>query len=169
MTYVWPFLHLHPFFTNNDYVLIVKRKVSEQAPAPEAERNDVSLEPVDPEDRDPDVLVLGFQELDLSTEALIYSLGTAREDAWCRAVFASLGEKAEKYEKVTVLRIDSIFAILTISVSAGLEATRRDVDCRDCEEETQREFHGYPSYIRWGWNSRRHGALYRFSAAPLFI
>lgn len=58
-----------------------------------------TVDPVDPDD-DPDVFVLGFQELDLSTEALIYSLGTAREDAWVRATFASLGEKAEKYEKV---------------------------------------------------------------------
>ncbi|KAG5337216.1 hypothetical protein C0989_010267 [Termitomyces sp. Mn162] len=49
---------------------------------------------------DPDLLVLGFQELDLSTEALVYSSGTAREDAWCRAVFAALGEKIELYEKL---------------------------------------------------------------------
>lgn len=49
---------------------------------------------------DPDMLVLGFQELDLSTEALLYSTGTAREDAWCMAVFAGLGEKAILYEKV---------------------------------------------------------------------
>lgn len=48
-----------------------------------------------------DVFVLGFQELDLSTEALIYSTGTVREDAWCSAVFAALGEKGERYEKVT--------------------------------------------------------------------
>ncbi|KNZ81328.1 Inositol polyphosphate 5-phosphatase OCRL-1 [Termitomyces sp. J132] len=46
------------------------------------------------------LLVLGFQELDLSTEALIYSSATAREDAWCRAVFAALGEKMELYEKL---------------------------------------------------------------------
>ncbi|KAG6895750.1 hypothetical protein C0992_012868 [Termitomyces sp. T32_za158] len=49
---------------------------------------------------DPDLLVLGFQELDLSTEALVYSSGTAKEDAWCHAIFAALGEKMELYEKV---------------------------------------------------------------------
>ena len=54
--------------------------------------------PEDPED--PDLLVLGFQELDLSTEALLYSTKTVREDAWCTAVFAGLGEKAVLYEKV---------------------------------------------------------------------
>lgn len=49
---------------------------------------------------DPDMLVLGFQELDLSTEALLYSTKTIREEAWCTAVFAGLGEKAILYEKV---------------------------------------------------------------------
>ncbi len=54
-----------------------------------------------PEDpSDPDMLVLGFQELDLSTEALLYSTKTAREQAWCMAAFAGLGEKAVLYEKV---------------------------------------------------------------------
>ena len=54
-----------------------------------------------PEDAgDPDMLVLGFQELDLSTEALLYSTKTVREEAWCMAVFAGLGEKAVLYEKV---------------------------------------------------------------------
>jgi phosphatidylinositol-bisphosphatase len=49
---------------------------------------------------EPDLLVLGFQELDLSTEALIYSTSTFKEDAWCTAIFAALGERAELYEKV---------------------------------------------------------------------
>ncbi|KAF8199468.1 Endonuclease/exonuclease/phosphatase [Pholiota molesta] len=31
---------------------------------------------------------IGFQELDLSTEALIYSTGTLREDAWCLALIS---------------------------------------------------------------------------------
>jgi phosphatidylinositol-bisphosphatase len=49
----------------------------------------------------PDIFVLGFQELDLSTEALLYNVSTAREDAWCLALFAALGEKAILYEKVS--------------------------------------------------------------------
>ncbi|KAK7680400.1 hypothetical protein QCA50_016640 [Cerrena zonata] len=48
---------------------------------------------------DPDLFVLGFQELDLSTEALLYSTKTTREDAWCTAVLAGLGEKATGYQK----------------------------------------------------------------------
>lgn len=59
----------------------------------------VVAEPVD-SDPDPDILVLGFQELDLSTEALLYSTSTTREDAWSLSIFAALGEKAVRYEKV---------------------------------------------------------------------
>lgn len=51
-------------------------------------------------DLDPGVFAIGFQELDLSTEALLYSTGTSREDAWCLAIFAALGERAVQYEKV---------------------------------------------------------------------
>ena len=49
---------------------------------------------------DPDLLVLAFQELDLSAEALLYSTKTTREEAWCAAALAGLGEKAVEYEKV---------------------------------------------------------------------
>ena len=48
------------------------------------------------------MFVLGFQELDLSTEALLYSTRTTREDAWCAAVLAGLGEKAAGYRKVGI-------------------------------------------------------------------
>jgi len=57
------------------------------------------VDAVDPDG--PDMFVFGFQELDLSTEALLYSTSNAREDAWCNAIFAALGEKGIKYEKVT--------------------------------------------------------------------
>ena len=49
---------------------------------------------------EPDMLVLGFQELDLSTEALLYTTSTLKEDEWLTAIFASLGEKRVLYEKV---------------------------------------------------------------------
>lgn len=52
--------------------------------------------------QDPDLIVLGFQELDLSTEALIYSTSTVKADAWCTAVFAGLGEKGVLYERVII-------------------------------------------------------------------
>lgn len=53
--------------------------------------------------QDPDLIVLGFQELDLSAGALLYSTETTREDAWVTAALAGLGEKAVDYEKVRVL------------------------------------------------------------------
>ena len=58
-------------------------------------------------EEDSDLIVLGFQELDLSAGALLYSTETTREDAWFAAVMAGMGEKAEHYEKVR----SSIFII----------------------------------------------------------
>lgn len=55
------------------------------------------------DNNDPDIFVLGFQELDLSTEALLYSTKTTREDAWCAAVLAGLGERAAGYRKAGFL------------------------------------------------------------------
>ncbi|KAG1888407.1 DNase I-like protein [Suillus subluteus] len=49
---------------------------------------------------DPDLLVLGFQELDLSTEALLYATSTVKEDAWVAAILAGLGERGILYEKL---------------------------------------------------------------------
>lgn len=49
---------------------------------------------------DPDLLVLGFQELDLSTEALLYATSTVKEDAWVEAILAGLGERGILYEKL---------------------------------------------------------------------
>ena len=51
-------------------------------------------------EEDPDLIILGFQELDLSASALLYSTETTREDAWFTAAMAGLGEKAELYTKV---------------------------------------------------------------------
>jgi inositol polyphosphate 5-phosphatase INPP5B/F len=48
----------------------------------------------------PDMFILGFQELDLSTEALLYSTSTLKADAWISAIFAALGKSAKDYIKV---------------------------------------------------------------------
>lgn len=48
-----------------------------------------------------DLLVVALQEVDQSTEALFYTTSPAREDAWTAAILATLGEKAEEYEKVS--------------------------------------------------------------------
>ncbi|KAH6908708.1 Endonuclease/exonuclease/phosphatase [Coprinopsis sp. MPI-PUGE-AT-0042] len=57
--------------------------------------------PIDQGSTAPTMLVLGFQEFDISTEALIYNTGTAKEDAWVMACIAGLGETGEEWEKVS--------------------------------------------------------------------
>ena len=71
---------------------------------------------------DPDLLVVGFQELDLSAGALLYSTETLREDAWTSAVFAGLGEKIELYDKVSrdgcsSLKVNELLSTLSCSGS----------------------------------------------------
>ena len=52
-----------------------------------------------------DMLMMGFQEIDHSTEALFNFSGHSREEAWTAAILAALGNKAERYEKVNFLMI----------------------------------------------------------------
>ncbi|KAI3614190.1 oculocerebrorenal syndrome of lowe [Moniliophthora roreri] len=74
--------------------------------------------PVDPEYRDdPDILVFGFQELDLSTEALLYSTSTVREEAWCTAIFAALGEKRDLYEKLASKQLVGMLIVIMVKTS----------------------------------------------------
>jgi inositol polyphosphate 5-phosphatase INPP5B/F len=49
---------------------------------------------------DPDIFIFGFQELDLSTGALLYSTSTLLEATWTEAIFSALGAKAGIYSKV---------------------------------------------------------------------
>lgn len=50
-----------------------------------------------------DMLIMGFQEIDHSTEAFFNLAGHAREEAWTVAILAALGDKVERYEKVNFL------------------------------------------------------------------
>ncbi|KAJ6457770.1 DNase I-like protein [Mycena vitilis] len=68
----------------------------------------------DPRDPAPDLLVLGFQELDLSTEALIYATSTLKEEAWCTAAFAALGAQAELYEKLASKQLVGMLIIIIV-------------------------------------------------------
>ncbi|KAH8102042.1 DNase I-like protein [Cristinia sonorae] len=74
---------------------------------------------------DPDLLVLAFQELDLSTEALLYSTKATREEAWCAAALAGLGEKAVGYEKLASKQL--VGMLLVIIVKKSLKACFGDV------------------------------------------
>ncbi|KAG7095842.1 hypothetical protein E1B28_006537 [Marasmius oreades] len=66
---------------------------------------------------DTDVMVFGFQELDLSTEALIYSTSTTREEAWCMAIFAALGEKGGQYVKLASKQLVGMLIVVIVKSS----------------------------------------------------
>ncbi|KAK0486312.1 DNase I-like protein [Armillaria novae-zelandiae] len=91
----------------------------------EPEADPIPLDPDPYTQNQPDVFVLGFQELDLSTEALIYSTGTAKEDAWCMAVFAALGEWGEHYVKLTSKQL--VGMLIVIIVKDSLKDCFKDV------------------------------------------
>ncbi|KAJ7880382.1 hypothetical protein B0H14DRAFT_1574544 [Mycena olivaceomarginata] len=61
-----------------------------------------------------DLLVLGFRELDLSTEALIYSTSTLKEEAWCTAAFAALSARAELYEKLASKQLVGMLIVVIV-------------------------------------------------------
>ncbi|KAJ7612324.1 hypothetical protein DFH06DRAFT_1345073 [Mycena polygramma] len=73
-----------------------------------------SLGEKDPRDPAPDLLVLGFQELDLSTEALIYATSTLKEEAWCTAALAALGAQAELYEKLASKQLVGMLIVIIV-------------------------------------------------------
>ncbi|KAK2460857.1 hypothetical protein APHAL10511_007327 [Amanita phalloides] len=68
-------------------------------------------------DSGPDLLVLGFQELDHSAEAYIYSTNVAREEAWITAVIAALGEKGPHYEKLASRQLVGMFIVIFVKKS----------------------------------------------------
>ncbi|KAF9011762.1 Endonuclease/exonuclease/phosphatase [Cyathus striatus] len=86
------------------------------SPQDSPEPQELVPEPLDTSS-DPDLFVLSFQEVDLSTEALIYSTSTMREDAWCTAVFAALGEKGVLYEKLTSKQLVGMLVIFVVKKS----------------------------------------------------
>ncbi|CAG8545413.1 10754_t:CDS:10 [Acaulospora colombiana] len=75
---------------------------------------------------DPDIFIFGFQELDLSTGALLYSTSNLLEIAWTDAIIAALGQKAILYTKVVVSHLIFIVylhlrrEITTSSLGVGL-------------------------------------------------
>ncbi|KAK0212373.1 DNase I-like protein [Desarmillaria ectypa] len=83
----------------------------------EPEADPIPLDPDPYTQNQPDVFVLGFQELDLSTEALIYSTGTAKEDAWRMAIFAALGEWGEHYVKLASKQLVGMLIIIIVKDS----------------------------------------------------
>lgn len=68
-------------------------------------RRSVPLEATDKDTGEPDMLILGFEEVDLSTGALLYSNSTVLEEAWTQTIVTSLGEHAHSYVKVVFLPV----------------------------------------------------------------
>ena len=66
-------------------------------------RRQVSSEATDKDTGEPDILIFGFEEVDLSTGALLYSVSTALEEAWTQTIFTGLGQHAHSYVKVALL------------------------------------------------------------------
>ncbi|KAI0340269.1 DNase I-like protein [Trametopsis cervina] len=71
-----------------------------------------------PQDDSPDLIVLGFQELDLSAGALLYSTEATRENAWLAAVMAGLGEKAALYEKLVSKQLVGMLLVIIVKRDA---------------------------------------------------
>ncbi|CAE6400240.1 unnamed protein product [Rhizoctonia solani] len=61
-----------------------------------------------------DLIVLGFQELDLSTEALLISTTTLREDLWCEALMRDLAELGDEYVKLTSKQLVGVLIVVLI-------------------------------------------------------
>ncbi|KAG2181008.1 hypothetical protein INT43_008590 [Umbelopsis isabellina] len=60
---------------------------------------------------EPDIYIVGLQEMDLSTQAyLVYD--STRENAWCDAVLKGLGNRAQKYRKVASQQYVSMMLVV---------------------------------------------------------
>ncbi|KAL5487537.1 hypothetical protein ACEPAI_5645 [Sanghuangporus weigelae] len=88
-------------FTASDYLSAQSSTSSDELPI------------CDP-DGEPDIYVLGFQELDLSTEALLISYNTVREDMWVEAIFAALGEVRGEYTKLISKQLVGMLVICIV-------------------------------------------------------
>ncbi|KAF7986043.1 hypothetical protein HWV62_41408 [Athelia sp. TMB] len=85
---------------------------------PNSNKSNPMEQKLDPEkEATPDILVLGFQEVDLSTEALLYSTSTLREDAWCNGVLAGLGAVRGDYVKLASKQLVGMLVLLIVKMS----------------------------------------------------
>ncbi|KAG8739428.1 hypothetical protein FRC10_005637 [Ceratobasidium sp. 414] len=67
-----------------------------------------------PSDPPSDLIVVGFQELDLSAEALLISSTTLKEDLWCEALMRDLAELGDQYVKLTSKQLVGVLIVVLI-------------------------------------------------------
>ncbi|KAG9051707.1 hypothetical protein FS837_000097 [Tulasnella sp. UAMH 9824] len=65
----------------------------------------------------PDIFVFGFQELDLSTEALLYLSTTEKEEAWFDAIMEDLGEVSKDCVKLVSKQLVGMLIIVIVKKS----------------------------------------------------
>ncbi|SPO26090.1 related to INP52 - phosphatidylinositol phosphate phosphatase [Ustilago trichophora] len=81
-------------------------------------------------EQEPDLIVLGFQEVDTSSGAYLY-YSPAREDAWTRSITQALGRRADKYRKIAAKQLVGLMILVFVrtdleaDVSEGLQAMER--------------------------------------------
>lgn len=88
----------------------------------------------------PDLFVFSFQELDLSSQALIYQTTPRKEELWLNAIMEALGSASTDYVKVrlglsySVTRTVLKFVLLSI---ANIQAVGWDVDTGNSSQVNQ--------------------------------
>ncbi|KAG8952902.1 hypothetical protein FRC04_003353 [Tulasnella sp. 424] len=65
----------------------------------------------------PDIFVFGFQELDLSAEALLYLSTTEKEEAWFDAIMEDMGDAAKDYIKLVSKQLVGMLIIVVVKKS----------------------------------------------------
>ena len=76
-------------------------------------------------EEEPDVLVVGMQEFDLTSSAYLY-LNPQREEAWARAILRALGRRGNEYVKLASKQLIGMWSI--VFVRKSLEDYFCDVD-----------------------------------------
>ncbi|KAJ9068326.1 hypothetical protein DSO57_1029940 [Entomophthora muscae] len=88
-----------------------------------------SLSPwlLDGNEEEPDIYVLGFQELDLSAEAFLIN-DSLREEEWCAAVVQGLGDKADQYTKLISKQLVGMFLVIFIKTCHSEDVSEMATD-----------------------------------------
>ena len=76
---------------------------------------------------EPDLLVVSFQELDLSTGALMYATDSTRDEAWTAAIITALGHRADGDEYVKVASKQLVGMLVILISTKSVRPRIRDI------------------------------------------